>query len=151
MRFAITFVFAAFLSVSAAVAGDAGKVIKVLPQYLDLQGRTALAPSLYDRDAYQAELLAKPDQRSGLAFQVQWKTAAKGQFKIRVEARGSSQSKTDHALAWEIPVERKGWFSQWTKVAVTGDDFKKIGTLSAWRVTLWNGDQQLGEQKSFLW
>ena len=150
MRFAITLLFAAVLFVSSAVAADSGKVIKVLPQYLDLQGRTALAPSLYDRDAYQAQLLAQPELRSGLVFHVQWK-AAKGQYKIRVEARGSSQAKNDQARTWELPVERKGWFSQWTKVAVTGDEFKKLGTLSAWRVTLWNGTQQLGEQKSFLW
>ena len=150
MRFAITLLFAAALFVSSAVAADSGKVVKVLPQYLDLKGRTALTPSLYDRDAYQAELLAKPDQCSGIVFQVQWR-ATKGQYKIRVEARGNSQAKNDQARVWELPVERKGWFSQWTKVAVTGEEYKKLGALTAWRVTLWNGTQQLGEQKSFLW
>ena len=38
----------------AGAAAATGSVIKVLPQFLDLKGRTALSPSLYDRDAYQA-------------------------------------------------------------------------------------------------
>jgi hypothetical protein len=34
---------------------------------------------------------------------------------------------------------------------VTGDEYKKLGELVAWRVTLWDGDKLLAEQKSFLW
>ena len=34
---------------------------------------------------------------------------------------------------------------------VRGEDFRSGGTVSAWRVTLWNGDQLVAEKKSFLW
>ena len=54
--------------------GATGRVIKVLPHFLDLQGRAALSPSLYDRDAYQAVLRDHPEKRSGLRFDMQWKT-----------------------------------------------------------------------------
>ena len=149
MRFAITLLLAAFVSVSVASAAES-KVVKVLPQYIDQKGRTALSPSLYDRDAYQAELVAHPDKCSGLVFNVQWR-AAKGPYTLRVEARGSSVAKTEQKFSWELPVTRRGWFTQWDKVTVTGDEYKKLNSLSAWRVTLWNGTQQVGEQKSFLW
>jgi len=32
-----------------------------------------------------------------------------------------------------------------------GADFKRIGEVTAWRATLWDGDKMIGEQKSFLW
>jgi hypothetical protein len=32
-----------------------------------------------------------------------------------------------------------------------GDAYKQFGEVTAWRVSLWSGDQLLGEQKSFLW
>jgi hypothetical protein len=36
-------------------------------------------------------------------------------------------------------------------VFVGKEDFKSLGELTAWRVTLWDGDRQVGEQQSFLW
>ena len=56
-------------------AGPA-KILKVLPQYLDEEGRHALSPSLYERDAYQYFLRKNPSKRGGLRFDVNWK--AKG-------------------------------------------------------------------------
>ena len=34
---------------------------------------------------------------------------------------------------------------------VRGEDFRAGGSVSAWRVTLWNGDQLVAEKKSVLW
>ncbi len=64
-------------SLSAAFAGDTatGRVVKVLPFFLDLNGQKALSPSLYDRDAYQAYLRRHADQRSAIRFDVLWKTS----------------------------------------------------------------------------
>ena len=39
---------------AAAATAQTGRVVKVLPLYLDLKGRDAISPSLFDRDAYQA-------------------------------------------------------------------------------------------------
>ena len=36
-------------------------------------------------------------------------------------------------------------------IKLEGEEYKKFGELVAWRVTLWDGDKQVGEQKSFLW
>lgn len=136
-------------SVQAAVSG---RVAKVLPQYLDLQGRASLSPSLYERDAYQAWLVKYPGQRGGLVFNILWRAGESGGLKIRVEARGAAPSaQLAKTFVWEKSVVRKNFFSRWEKITVPDDDFKNIATLTAWRVTLWDGDQQIGEQKSFLW
>jgi hypothetical protein len=51
----------------------------------------------------------------------------------------------------EQEVKLRGWFSHWASLPLTGDEYKKIGEVTAWRATLWDGDQMIGEQKSFLW
>jgi hypothetical protein len=151
MRRPLTILLSLVLFVSVAAAGPSGKIIKVLPQYLDTEGRTTLAPSLYERDAYQAQLLAKPELRGGLIFNVQWKSKSAASTRIFVEARGVVRNSVIQSFVWEKPVTRSGWFSQWEKITVPAAHFKQLETLSAWRVTIWDGNQLLGEQKSFLW
>jgi len=154
MRGSLTLSILFTLLVSTLAAGAAtGRVIKVLPQFLDLKGQHTLSPSLYERDAYQAQLRTHPEQRSGLRFAVQWKTkhAPAAQLKLRVELRGVPKGKLPRQLTLEQPVTRKGWFSQWSAIALTGADYRQFGEMTAWRVTLWDGDQLLSEQRSFLW
>jgi len=138
-----------FCSTSSTVAAPA-KVKKVLSFYLDNQGRQSLSPSLYDRDAYQAELRRKPAERSGLRFDVQWNAATLAPLTLRVEARGAKGLDTTRVVT-EKDVRKKGFFSRWTSLAVTGDEYKKFGELVAWRATLWQGNVLVSEQKSFLW
>ena len=38
-----------------------------------------------------------------------------------------------------------------TLFKVHGEEFRSGGLVSAWRVSLWDGDQLLAEKKSFLW
>jgi hypothetical protein len=40
---------------------------------------------------------------------------------------------------------------QWTIFKVIGDEFINGGPISAWRVSLWDGDRLLAERKSVLW
>jgi hypothetical protein len=126
-----------------------GKIIKVLPHYLDLQGRHSLSPSLYDRDAYQAFLRDNPQERSGLRFDVQWRSAAKSPLKLRIQIRGAKGKELTQAVL-EGTVGQTG-FSKWTAMPFSGDDYRKFGELAAWRATLWEGEKLLSEQKSFLW
>jgi hypothetical protein len=138
----------AFGSVAEAAEG---RVLKVLPQFLDQQGRQALTPSLYDRDAYQAFLRRNPGKRSGLRFAVQWKAQASEHLKLRVEMRGVTQSDLPRETTIDQPVQQHHWFSHWAYLALRDDAYKNFGEVTAWRVTLWDGDQLLSEQKSFLW
>src|SRR5215468_7709628 len=118
--------------------GATGRVIKVLPHFLDLKGRAALSPSLYDRDAYQVELREHPEKRSGIRFDMQWKTkgAVWSDLKLRVELRGVAQGEAPKQMVLERDLEGGGWFSHWTSVTLLGQDYKTIGEVTAWRVTL---------------
>lgn len=139
---------------STAFADDAaaGRVVKVLPFFLDAQGQQALSPSLYDRDAYQAYLRRHADQRSAIRFDVLWKASNTGgtNLKLRVELRGIGQNGMPRQTTLEQPVAPH-FFRHWNSLTLSGGDYKDFGELVAWRVTLWSGDQRLGEQKSFLW
>lgn len=141
-----------FLTCAAATAAT-GRVIKVLPQFLDLKGRHALSPSLYDRDAYQAYLRIHTNDVSGMRFAVQWKATDAGAapLKLRVEIRGMTRGDLPPTTVLEQEVKPGGWFSHWAYLPLTGGEYKKIGEVTAWRATLWDGEKMLSEQKSFLW
>ena len=144
---------AGVLAVVCPAPAATGRVIKVLPQFLDLKGYNSLTPSLYERDLYQARLRVHTNECSGMRFNVQWK--AKGQaaapLKLRIELRGVAHGDFPKQLVLETPVEPGGWFSHWTAVNLTGQEYKSFGEVTGWRTTLWEGSQLLGEQKSFLW
>jgi hypothetical protein len=137
---------------TAAPAAKAGRVVKVLPLFLDLKGHDAISPSLFDRDAYQAFLSQHTNEVSAIRFDVLWKAsnAKDAKLKLRAELRGVGE----HGMPRQTVLEKEvtpAFFRSWTSLTLGGDELKNFGSLVAWRVTLWNGDQLLGEQKSFLW
>ena len=140
--------------VAATHAADAvtGRVVKVLPFLVDQQGRIATSPSLFDRDAYQAYLREHTNEISAVRFDVLWKAtkAPDEKLKIAVELRGIGAKSVPTFTTLETNVV-PGIFRRWTAIPLAGEDYKNFGRVVAWRVTLWNGDQLLGEQKSFLW
>jgi len=137
-----------FLSSPASAAS--AKLVKVLPHFIDRQGRIALNPSLYERDAYQVHLRTHPEERAGLRFDVQWRSRDTSRLRLRLELRGNRGRDGTTAVV-EEEVKYRGLFTAWSNVTLTGDAYKKFGELSAWRATLWDGDKMIAEQKSFLW
>ncbi len=143
-----------YFLVAAAAPAATGRLIKVLPEYLDSKGRTSLSPSLYDRDAYQAVLRLHPNQRSGIRFYIQWKIKGRPvePLKARVELRGPALGALPrHTTLEQTLPPKRGWFGHWTGLTLGGDAYKQFGGVVAWRVTLWEGTRLLAEQKSFLW
>ncbi len=142
------------VSLGPAVAAGpvSGRVLKLLPLLLDQQGRDATTPSLVERDAYQLFLHEHPKQIAAVRFDVQWKAvrAPDEQLKLRVEVRGVAPDGSPSLKTFESPVVA-GRFSRWTQFSLDADAYRKFGSVVAWRATLWNRDQLLGEQKSFLW
>ncbi len=142
-----------FLAASAAMAEAAsGRVLKVLPHYLDQQGRHALSPSLFERDAYQQHLRKHPEEIGSLRFDVQWSASGvkPESLRLRVEARGGKAGATQ-PLVVEGPVKSRWGLSAWAELKLAPEAWKQLGGLNGWRVTLWNGDEMIAEQKSFLW
>ncbi|HEV2318964.1 MAG TPA: hypothetical protein VGV18_04395, partial [Verrucomicrobiae bacterium] len=109
-------------------------------------------PSLFDRDAYQAWLLEHTNAVSGIRFDVCWtaRHAHRVTLTVRMELRGVGAGGLPTEASLEQTVTPK-IFRHWISLTLAGADYKKLGTLAAWRATLWNGQQKISEQKSFLW
>jgi hypothetical protein len=126
-------------------------ILKVLPQYLDKEGRHALSPSLYERDAYQAYLRQHPEKRSGMRFAVNWK--AKGhrheELVLRMELRSGARDPSQPVVLEKTV--RTHFFSSWSALPISEEQSAEYGNITAWRATLWHGTELLAEQKSFLW
>jgi len=142
-----------WLCCSLSAQAESAQILKVLPHYLDLEGRESLSPSLYERDAYQFILRHHPEQRSALRFDINWKAKRQGTEKLilRLELRSSNKEVLQAPLVLERPVRPRRWFSRWNSLLLEGDDYRQFGQVLAWRVSLWRGDQLLADQKSFLW
>ena len=74
---------------------EKGRIVKMLPLFLDLKGHDAISPSLYDRDAYQAYLRRHTNEISAIRFDFLWQVAnpSAAKYKLRIE------------LQWH----RRGW------------------------------------------
>jgi len=139
-----------FISLPLPLMAAEGKIHKVLPHFVDKEGRHTLSPSLYERDAYQAKLRNNPEERGGMRFDVHWKAKKSSALKLRVEMRGSRTNEPTH-LNVEMPVKEPGLFSKWSAVPVRREDYLRLGELRSWRVTLLDAGQVVAEQRSFLW
>src|ERR1700678_3841260 len=138
-RFFISLAVLFFLA--PVVRAGEGSVVKVLPQLLDQQGRHALSPSLYERDAYQSHLRKTPTLRGGVRLAVQWKAkkVVWTKLSLRAEMRCLLEDNL-HTVTIEEPALKSGHFSNWSEFRIEGPDYKAFGQLVAWRVTLWEGD-----------
>jgi len=154
MRRLLNILFVLALSVCAMTSVAAsGRVLKVLPHFLDLRGRHTLSPSLFDRDAYQAQLRQHPEQRSGVRFDVLWKGRSDPAkpLKLRIKLRGMARGDLPRTRILERDVTSRSNASRWTGLPLVGDDYQQLGEITAWHVSLLDGDRVLSEQQSFLW
>jgi len=144
-------IFCSLLTASAEAAP--ARVMKVLPHFLDTNGVHTLSPSLYERDAYQAYLREHPNKRSGIRFDVHWRnrTGIFGKLQLRVELRGIAEANLPRRRVLEQDVEPSGRFGRWTSLILDGEEYRQFGEVTAWRVSLWEDEELLAEQKSFLW
>ncbi|HWQ91390.1 MAG TPA: hypothetical protein VN673_06945, partial [Clostridia bacterium] len=142
------------LSFCFAAEAATGRVKKVLPHFLDSEGRHTLSPSLYDRDAYQATLRTNPQRRAGMRFDVHWKTKGPAYEPVRLllEVRGVAEGRLPKQIVLEAPAESgRKWLGRWTGITLSKTNYEYLGEVTAWRVSLWEGNKLLAEQKSFLW
>lgn len=138
------------LCVTSVSAGEP-RIIKVLNHLVDAKGRIALAPSLFERDAYQLHLRQNPDLIAASRFDVQYKASRKdGPVLLRLEIRGS---KTGLGISrtFEQGYLPARWGTSWARLHLDKATSEALGSVVAWRVTLWRDDIIVAEQQSFLW
>ena len=145
-------VLGGILLLSAAVAfGGEARIIKVLPHLLDAQGRNAISPSLFDRDAYQMHLRLNPEMISALRFDVQYKTRdIAGPLRLRIELRGSKTAMGERHI-FETDLKPGGFFSKWGRLQLDRATSDRIGSLVAWKASLLQDGEVIAVQESFLW
>ena len=126
---------------------------KVLPHLLDKKGCHHVSPSLFDRDAYQAQLRRNPDRVSGIRYDMHWKARrAEGlKLTVRLELRGLYEGKFPRETTLEKTYDGRASIREWTGLELTGNAYVEFGTITAWRATLWAGEELLDEYTSFLW
>ncbi|HUS36056.1 MAG TPA: hypothetical protein VM680_11960 [Verrucomicrobiae bacterium] len=140
----------AVLTLALSAHAAEGRIVKVLPHFLDQNGKHTLHPSLFERDAYQAHLKTHPELCSGMRFDVQWKGRKLQDPKLKLEVRGA-KIPARQIETFSGDLKSGSMFSRWAGITVPVEDFNRLGSIVAWRVSLWDGDSQLAEQKSFLW
>lgn len=143
-----------WLGLCLGLQAATGRVLKVLPHFLDAQGLHTRQPGLFDRDTYQHYLRYHPEKRGGLRYDVYW-TARAGRetpLRLRLELRGVAEGRQPRQLTRELTV-RPGtfWPRKWTAFVLQGEEYQQFGEVTAWRVSLWEGDRLLSEKRSFLW
>ncbi len=132
------------------------EITKVIPQFKDQKGRVALSPSLFERDAYQASLRRDPTKTSGMIFRVHVRRLGASKQSnlpppelLRLEVRGKDTTKAattvDLKLAPEVAKRN------WHFINLGRADFEKLGSVTAWRVSLWREGKLISSQTSFLW
>ncbi len=144
----IAILFLAIMSGCVGVSKEG--IVKVLPHYLDEEGRHSDGPSLLHRDIYQKKLREEPSLINALRFDIKWRGGGleAETAKLRVEVRSSKAGVPQQVFEQKIkPVGS----ANWTGVLVSAEEYRKIGKMESWRATLLVGDKVLAEQKSFLW
>ncbi len=142
-----------FLAITFCAAAESAplRIKKVLPHLIDTKGRNSISPSLFERDAYQAYLRTHPRECAGIRFDVLWSGDRRDKnLRLRLETRGGQNDKI-RVEVLESAIRKTGWFNTWSSLVLRDEAYKNFGELVAWRATLWEGDKQIAEQKSFLW
>jgi hypothetical protein len=147
---AILVLLLVLLGSAGPVEAAGSKIKKVLIHFIDREGRHTDAPSLYERDAYQAYLRSHKDHRSGLQAAINWRGLLKHSLTLRIQMRGMKDDKETKAEVSQTIIPHSGW-ARWDKLTLRGEEYEKFGELIAWRVTVWDGEQLLAEQNSYLW
>jgi hypothetical protein len=149
LRFAIALLLLAMPL--GARSSENARVVKVLHQLVDARGRIALAPSLFERDAYQVHLRENPALIAGSRFEIQYKARrADGPVRLRLEIRGSKTG-LGNARTFETEALPGRWGSSWARITLDKSTSDAVGTIVAWRTTLLRGGEKIAERQSFLW
>ena len=132
-------------------AAISAQIMKVLPHYLDVDDRHTKGVTLTERDLYQKELRDDPEKINGIRFDIKWSGTGLDPAitKLRVEIKSSKAGAETLVINHNATADNLS--ATWTPLTVSRADYKKLGKMESWRVSLWEGDSQVAEQKSFLW
>ena len=145
--------FFTVISCSSVSKGPGGQVTKV--RYYHLQPNERIRGQdptiLFERDYYLhgAVSLAEQMERAGHYYTVTWKADDRSQpVTVRFEYRQKNTGLKSKTLEQQVAEVGR---SNTTQFQVTGTEYQTDGPVSAWKVTLLRGKDELASQRSFLW
>jgi hypothetical protein len=97
-------------------------------------------------------LRQNPHERWALRFDVNWKAERvhRSNLKLRLELR-TSKGDFGKPVVIDAAVKAPLLFGRWSSLTLPREAYEGIGEIIAWRVSLWDGELMLAEEKSFLW
>jgi hypothetical protein len=140
------------ISCSSVSKGPGGQVTKV--KYYHLQPNERIRGQdptiLFERDYYLhgAVSLAEQLERAGHYYTVMWKADRSQPVTVRFEFRQKNTGLKAKTLEQQVAEVGR---SNTTQFQVTGTEYQADGPVSAWKVTLLRGKEELASQRSFLW
>ena len=145
--FALIILAAVWVGCSALQPQSGTNIVKVLPHYLDASGNHSDGPTLLHRDVYQDKLRKNSDLVRAVRYDVNWQGT--GTVTVRLEIRSTKTGvETMIIERVETASDRR---KHWTPILIDAATYKTFGQPESWRISLWRGETQVGEQKSFLW
>lgn len=133
--------------------GSGGEITKVKYYFLDpVQILRTQEPSiLFEREHYLhgAYTAAAQIARTGHYYTVTWKANDRSQpVTVRFEYRQANSALKVKKVEQEVSDVRK---TNQTQFQVIGPDYQTDGRVTAWRVSLVRGQEELASQESYLW
>lgn len=122
-------------------------IVKVLPHYLDAAGNSTDGPTLLHRDVYQQHLRGNPELVKGVRYDVNWHGRQNVTF--RLELRSTKAGVDPLVINKEASAGVR--VTHWTFIHIDEAAYTAFGQPEAWRVSVWDGDEMLDEEVSFLW
>ena len=143
----------AMVSCSSVSKGPGGQISKVKYNHLVPNERLVASDRsiLFERQylLYGAVSRAEQMERAGHYYAFNWKVTDRSQpVTVHFEYRQSKSGLEVRTMDAEVDDVRR---SNWTKFEVTGPAYRADGTVTAWRVSLRRGDEELASQQSYLW
>ena len=128
-------------------------VLKVNRNLLDNLGYETFAVGDLKKEAdYQYMLRHSPLKQKGVRFHIKWKAPRRsGAIRLVLDVQGLNAANltTRDTVTQNYP-DMDGW-AEWSTIDITGKQFKQIGEIMAWRVTICSGDRVMAELPSANW
>lgn len=132
---------------------SASAVTKVKYYHLDPANRVRTYDQMISFDERYYRYGAVDNQqllkKTGHYYSVFWRTDDRdADIKLRLDYRHQATGPKEYSFEVEVDEVRK---RNVTKFAVIGDEYQKLGAVTAWKVSLIINGEVAGEDKSFLW
>lgn len=140
-------------SCSSVSVGPGGEISKVKYYHLNPGAPVSTVDTAvqFERDylLYGAVTKTEVTDRFGHYYTIFWKANDRSQpVKVRFEYRQANTGLEAKAVEHEVTEIGR---SNSSKFQVSGDEYNTAGRVTAWKVTLLRGQEELASQQSYLW